>query len=101
MSQNISMSVEETPQTINAPTNAPTNAETNAPTNAETNAPTNAPTNQVKLVDAVIDSQNMALNVMVGFIGVAQKRGIFSLDESAKLYECIKMFQGDENQSTN
>ena len=92
MSQNISMSVEETPQTINAPTNA------------ETNAPTNAPTNQVKLVDAVIDSQNMALNVMVGFIGVAQKRGVFSLDESAKLYECIKIFQGvpgGENQATN
>ena len=85
MSQNISMSVEETPQTINAPTNAATNAATN----------------QVKLVDAVIDSQNMALNVMVGFIGVAQKRGIFFFDESAKLYECIKMFQGDENQSTN
>jgi hypothetical protein len=106
MSQNISMSVEETPQTINAPTNAETNAETNAATNAatnaETNAETNAPTNQVKLVDAVIDSQNMALNVMVGFIGVAQKRGVFSLDESAKLYECIKMFQGgDENQATN
>jgi len=50
---------------------------------------------QVKLVDAVIQDQNTALNVIVGFIGVAQKRGAFQLDESAKLFECLKMFQGD------
>ena len=89
--ENISMSVEETPQTQNV-------ADTNAATNVQDTP------NQVKLVDAVIDSQNMALNVMVGFIGVAQKRGVFSLDESAKLYECIKMFQGvsgSEHQTTN
>jgi len=49
---------------------------------------------QVKLVDAVISDQNAALNVIVGFIGVAQKRGCFAIDESAKIYECIKMFQG-------
>jgi hypothetical protein len=49
---------------------------------------------QVKLVDATINNQHMALNVLVGFIGVAQKRGSFALDESAKIYECIKMFQG-------
>ena len=84
--ENISMSVEETPQTTNVDTDVQDTP------------------NQVKLVDAVIDSQNMALNVMVGFIGVAQKRGVFSLDESAKLYECIKIFQGvpgSENQATN
>ena len=49
---------------------------------------------QVKLVDAVISDQNAALNVIVGFVGVAQKRGCFAIDESAKIYECIKMFQG-------
>ena len=49
---------------------------------------------QVRLVDAVIHDQNVALNVMVGFIGVAQKRGCFAIDESAKIFECIKMFQG-------
>ena len=85
--ENISMSVEETTETTSDTANVQDNT-----------------SNQVKLVDAVIDSQNMALNVMVGFIGVAQKRGVFSLDESAKLYECIKMFQGvpgSENQATN
>ena len=48
----------------------------------------------VKLVNATINDQHIALNVLVGFIGVAQRRGTFALDESAKIYECIKMFQG-------
>jgi len=52
---------------------------------------------QTRLVDTVISDQHIALNVIVGFIGVAQKRGIFQLDESAKLYECIKMFHGEPN----
>jgi len=62
-----------------------------------TTAPATAPPpsqEQVRLVDAVIHDQNIALNVIVGFIGVAQKRGCFAIDESAKIYECIKMFQG-------
>ena len=49
---------------------------------------------QTKLVNATITDQHIALNVLVGFIGVAQRRGTFALDESAKIYECIKMFQG-------
>jgi len=53
-----------------------------------------APAAEFKLVDTTIADQNTALNVLVGFIGVAQKRGCFALDESAKIYECIKMFQG-------
>ena len=58
-------------------------------------AATTAPSQeQVRLVDAVIHDQNVALNVIVGFIGVAQKRGCFALDESAMIFECIKMFQG-------
>ena len=53
-----------------------------------------APQEQVKLVNATISDQHIALNVLVGFIGAAQRRGTFALDESAKIYECIKMFQG-------
>ena len=49
---------------------------------------------QTKLVNSIISDQHIALNVLVGFIGVAQRRGTFALDESAKIYECIKMFQG-------
>ena len=60
-----------------------------------TPVPTTAPQQeQIKLVNAAITDQHIALNVLVGFIGVAQRRGTFALDESAKIYECIKMFQG-------
>ena len=48
---------------------------------------------QVKLSQTVIVDQPVAFNVLIAFIGIAQKRGAFALDESAKIYECIKMFQ--------
>jgi len=47
----------------------------------------------VRLVDVVIADENTALNVMVGFLSLAHKRGIFGIDESAKIWECIKIFQ--------
>jgi hypothetical protein len=48
---------------------------------------------EVKLVDIKINDENTALNVMVSFLSLAQKRGVFSFDESAKIWECIKIFQ--------
>ena len=58
------------------------------------NTPLAPPQNkEVKLVDIPIRDENTALNVMVSFLSLAQKRGAFSFDESAKIWECIKMFQ--------
>jgi hypothetical protein len=51
------------------------------------------PQKEIKLVDIQINDENIALNVMVSFLSLAQKRGVFTLDESAKIWECIKMFQ--------
>ena len=48
---------------------------------------------ELRLVDVPIKDENAALNVMVSFLGVAQKRGAFSIDEAAKIWECIKIFQ--------
>ena len=48
---------------------------------------------QVRLVDVPVANENVSLNLMVGFLNLAQKRGVFSLDESAKIWECIKVFQ--------
>ena len=48
---------------------------------------------EVKLVDVPINDENTALNVLVNFLNLAQKRGAFGLDESAKIWECIKVFQ--------
>ena len=53
------------------------------------------------LVQVAIDSQNAAFNVLVGFIGVAQRRGTFAIDESAKIYECLKMFKDPEPQAAS
>ncbi len=51
------------------------------------------PQKEVRLVDVKISDENVALNVMVSFLTLAHKRGSFSIDESAKIWECIKMFQ--------
>jgi hypothetical protein len=48
---------------------------------------------EVRLVDVVVTDENTALNVMVGFLSLAHKRGVFGIDESAKIWECIKIFQ--------
>jgi hypothetical protein len=48
---------------------------------------------EIRLVDILIENENIALNVMVGFLNVAHKRGAFTIDESAKIWECISRFQ--------
>lgn len=46
----------------------------------------------VPLTSVEVVNENVALNVMVSFLNIAQKRGAFSLDESAKIWECIQKF---------
>ena len=48
---------------------------------------------QVNLLGVNITDENAALNVIVGFLGLAQKRGAFAINEAAKIYECVQMFQ--------
>ena len=50
------------------------------------------PSQMQRLTEIPINDDNAALNVMVGFLDTAQKRGAFSLDESAKIWECVKRF---------
>ncbi len=58
---------------------------------SETGAP--AGQEQIRLVDFPIVTDNDALNVVVSFVALAQKRGVFSLEESAKIWECVKHFR--------
>jgi hypothetical protein len=53
--------------------------------------PTQEPTQ--KLSEVKVENEVMALNILVSFLAQAQKRGAFSLDESAKIWECVKWFQ--------
>jgi hypothetical protein len=48
---------------------------------------------EIKLTEVEITNENVALNVIVSFLNLAQRRGIFSIDESAKIWECVKKFQ--------
>jgi len=51
------------------------------------------PTPTEKLVDVKITNENEAFNLIISFLSLAQKRGAFGFDESAKIWECIKKFQ--------
>jgi len=51
---------------------------------------------EVKLTSIAITSENIALNVIISFISLAQKRGAFNINESAKIWECIQKFQKHE-----
>ena len=51
------------------------------------------PTPQVKLVDIDVKDEITALNVIVSFLNLAQRRGAFTIDEAAKIFECVKKFQ--------
>jgi hypothetical protein len=48
---------------------------------------------ELRLVDVVVTDENTALNLMVNFLTLAHKRGAFGIDESAKIWECIRTFQ--------
>jgi hypothetical protein len=48
---------------------------------------------QPKLVDIEVKDEVIALNLLVSFLNLAQRRGAFSIDESSKIWECIKKFQ--------
>jgi hypothetical protein len=53
----------------------------------------NTPEREIRLVDVPVSNENTALSLMVSFLSLAQKRGSFSLDESAKIWECVQKFQ--------
>jgi predicted transcriptional regulator len=57
------------------------------------NETTEVPKKEVKLVDIPVTDEIGALNMLVSFLNLAQRRGVFTIDESAKIWECVKMFQ--------
>ncbi len=49
-------------------------------------------TQKVDINSIEINDENTALNVMVSYMNLAQRRGVFNMQESAKLWECIQFF---------
>ena len=52
---------------------------------------------KVDLLKVKVESESVALNVLIGFIGLAQRRGAFAVNESAKIFEAIKMFMPEQS----
>jgi hypothetical protein len=73
-------------ETVNTNTNLNTNVNANNEGDKENEK-------EVQLTDIEITNENMALNVLVSFVSLAQKRGSFSLAESSKIWECVKAFK--------
>ena len=94
-------STDTTPATTNPePSNsAPANP---APANNDSSGDTKAEEKpQLNLLDVPVTDEHAALNVIVGFLGIAQRRGAFAINESAKIFECVKMFQKNEANSSS
>lgn len=53
----------------------------------------------VQLFEKTIENENDALNTIVAFINLAQSRGAFTIQESAKIWECVKQFQQKKQQN--
>ena len=51
------------------------------------------------LITMEVTNETVALNMLVSFLNLAQRRGIFSIDESAKIWECINKFQKSNSSS--
>ena len=87
---NITMTVEETTEeqsySILPP---PPPVEETLPEPSTTTTPSY---NANDLSSIEITNEIVALNVMVSFLNVAQKRGAFAMNESAKIWECVKIF---------
>lgn len=49
--------------------------------------------NKMNLLEVPVNNENDALNVLIGFLSVAQRRGAFAINESSKIFECVKKFQ--------
>ena len=58
-----------------------------------TNETDNLAEMKIKLLSVNVNDENTALNLLVSFINLAQRRGVYSIDESAKIWECISKFQ--------
>ena len=52
-----------------------------------------SPEPSIVLTDIEVKDENVALNLLVSFLNLAQRRGAYNMQESAKIWECIAKFQ--------
>jgi hypothetical protein len=54
--------------------------------------PATLPASDVPLVDIPVTDDNVALNILVAYCSLGNKRGAFNLQESAKIWEAVQRF---------
>ena len=71
--------------------------DTTSSTRTENESTENSATSQeektMDLSEVEVTNENVALNIIVSYVNLAQKRGAFNIKESAKIWECIQKFQ--------
>ena len=74
--------------TSQTPVNTPVNTETETtPIVDETTQ------QQLNILEVDVTDENVALNLLVNFVSIGQKRGVYSLPEASKIWECVRKFQ--------
>lgn len=81
---------EESPAVVEE--ESPAAVEESRPPPTSNGPSTTSPDGQVNLLSVPINNENDALNVLIGFLSVAQRRGVFAINEAAKIFECVKRF---------
>jgi hypothetical protein len=82
----------ETIENINVEITPPPPTTTPTTTPPQTHTPTQTPSQVPELLNIEVKDQITALNVLINYITIAQKRGIFSIQESAHIWSCIQLF---------
>jgi hypothetical protein len=53
-----------------------------------------------QLKNSKIKDQNNAINLLIGYLDLANRRGTFSIEESAKIWEAIRFFYVPNNKKS-
>lgn len=88
--------VEKTPDSLQGTVFAADSQQSQMKQEAPAQQEESAPAQQeqtMDLSDVEVTNENIALNIIVSYVNLAQKRGAFNIKESAKIWECIQKFQ--------
>lgn len=88
--------VEKTPDSLQGTVFAADSQQSQMKEEAPAQQEESAPAQQeqtMDLSDVEVTNENIALNIIVSYVNLAQKRGAFNIKESSKIWECIQKFQ--------
>ena len=87
------VATESTAPNTSSPSSPSASAVPNAMPNVVPNAEASTAPPKKKVSDIVVTDANVAINVLAGFVTLAQQRGCYSLEESSKVWEAICMLE--------